>query len=51
MSRDMHKRLLKRGPTAANQIMQALNTVWNYARTPLACHPCALQIPFYIFSG
>ncbi len=32
MCRDMHKRLLKRGPTAANQIMQALNTVWNYSR-------------------
>ena len=32
MCRDMHKRLLRRGPTAANQIMQALNTVWNYAR-------------------
>jgi len=32
MCRDTHKRLLKRGPTAANQIMQALNTVWNYAR-------------------
>lgn len=32
MCRDMHKRLLKRGPAAANQIIQALNTVWNYAR-------------------
>lgn len=31
MCRDAHKRLLKRGPTAANQIMQALNTVWNFA--------------------
>lgn len=32
MCRDMHQRLLKRGPTAANQIMQALNTVWNFGR-------------------
>jgi integrase len=32
MCRDAHKRLLKRGPTAANQIMQALHTVWSFAR-------------------
>lgn len=32
MCRDMHARLLKRGPTAANQIMQALHTVWAFAR-------------------
>lgn len=32
MCRDMHQRLRKRGPTAANQIMQALGVVWNFAR-------------------
>jgi integrase len=32
LCRDAHKRLLKRGPTAANQILQALNTVWSYAK-------------------
>jgi integrase len=32
LCRDAHKRLLKRGPTAANQILQALSTVWSYAK-------------------
>lgn len=41
MCRDMHKRLFKRGPTAANQIMQAVNTVWNYARKQDASLPIA----------
>ncbi len=32
MCRDMHQRLHKRGPVAANGIMQAFSIVWNYAR-------------------
>jgi integrase len=32
MCRDMHLRLSKRGPVAANGIMQALSIVWNHAR-------------------
>lgn len=32
MCRDMHQRLYKRGPVAANGIMQAFSIVWNYAR-------------------
>ena len=32
MCRDMHRRLGKRGPVAANGIMQSFNTVWNYGR-------------------
>jgi len=32
MCRDMHLKLRKRGPVAANTIMKSLNTVWNYGR-------------------
>jgi integrase len=32
LCRDMHQRLSKRGPTTANSILQALGTVWAYAR-------------------
>jgi site-specific recombinase XerC len=32
MCRDMHRKLGKRGPVAANGIMQSFNTVWNYFR-------------------
>jgi integrase len=32
MCQDMHRRLRKRGPVAANCIMQAFGTVWSYAR-------------------
>jgi integrase len=31
MCRDVHQRLYKRGPTTANQVLQALNSVWNFA--------------------
>jgi integrase len=32
MCREAHRRLAKRGPTAANSILQALATVWAFAR-------------------
>src|SRR4249919_1217998 len=32
MCREMHHRLGKRGPVAANSALQSFNTVWNYAR-------------------
>ncbi len=32
MCRDIHHKLGKRGPVAANGILQAFNTVWNFAR-------------------
>ena len=32
MCRDAHRRLAKRGPTTANSVLQALGTVWAYAR-------------------
>ena len=32
MCRDMHRKLGRRGPVAANGIMQSFNTIWNYSR-------------------